>query len=109
MTTRPIVGQRDARHRVFIGWKIRCGEFELDPCGHWYNVAGEWTDRKKAVAAIKKERLVEIVVPIALVPVWRKEGRWRRALRELCEAYEWRIPFIGSPPALDRARKLLGS
>jgi hypothetical protein len=88
---RLVVGQRDRKHRRFLGWRIQTSDdFQLDPSGTWYNRAGVWTDRTKAHAAMAKEVAAGEVVAgtVRLIRVFALEPPLRTALRELVDALD---------------------
>lgn len=77
------VGQRDDRHRVFIGWKLRHGEFELATDGVWYNVGGVHTDWDRMLELRTSELEKDPSLKIATVSAFRLESEARAAVRGL--------------------------
>lgn len=121
------VGDRDKKHRMFLGWKVRVvyrngsiQELEPDttpnlPTGGWFCDASPWTDFAAATAAVDEENRRAARAGdgacAGLVPVYRPESRMRRVLRELVEASEecatrdsMPLSFWG---AVDAAKKVL--
>jgi hypothetical protein len=86
------VGQRDEKHRVFLGWKVRVLAATTEYAAAWQTAALKttWNDLSIALAVIDQENqrleLAGAKSHARLVRVYRRESKMRRALRELVEA-----------------------
>lgn len=107
--TEYVVGKRDARHRKFLGWRVVDGDFQLDPNGHWYNVASDWHDLD---AAKKATRIANEIGEcdedeVRIVRVFALEAPRRKALRELVAQLADDVAAPELLEALDNAKRIL--
>lgn len=81
------VGERDERRRVFLGWRCKHASCHRDACFRLKPTAEEVTGH--------------CCTPR---PVFRKENRYRKALREVVTGWEEGADVLGP---MSRAKKLL--